>query len=77
MTIKYYERLTRTINKPITVFALVLCMLDNNNMLITGLPPLPVETSTPGNNWRGFSLVPRHCASAPRSLCIRGLHMAR
>ena len=42
------------INKLVTVFALILCMLDNNwHGDKPEFPPLPVETSvTVDNNWR-------------------------
>ena len=67
------------INKLVTVFALIICSLDNNwRGDKPGFPPLPVETSVIGdNNRRRFSLVPRHCTSAPRSHSNRGQHMAR
>ena len=67
------------INKLVTVFALILCTLDNNQSGDKpGFTPLPVASSvTVDNNWRRFSLVPRHCTSAPRSHCNRGQHMAR
>ena len=67
------------INKLVTVFAFILCSLDNNRLGDKpGFPPLPIETSVTGdNNWRGFNLVQRHCTSAPRSLCNCGQHMAR
>ena len=54
------------INKLVTVFALILCTLDNNGVGDKpGRPPLPVETSVTGDkNWLAFNLVPRHCTSA-------------
>ena len=54
------------INKLVTVFAFILCTLDNNwRGDKPGLPPLPVERSvTLDYNWRRFGLVPRHCTSA-------------
>ena len=60
------------INKLVTVFALILCTLDNIWLGDKpGFPPLPLATSVTGdNNWLAFVIAPRHCASAVNKLTI-------
>jgi hypothetical protein len=67
------------INKLVTVFALILCTLDNNwRGDKPGFPPLPERNlSNRGQQLARINFVPRHCTSAPRSLCNCGQHMAR
>ena len=50
------------INKLVTVFALILCTLDNNwRGDKPGFPPLPVEPAVTGDNiWPASHFVTRH-----------------
>ena len=67
------------INKLVTVFALILCTLDNIwRGDKPGFPPLLIETSvTVDNNWRASTLYRDTAPVLLATCCNRGQHMAR